>query len=451
MNDFSILIVDDDPEIRSGLRRFLESKEYEVHEAQDGDQALEQVKDQSIDVVLTDIYMPTRSGVELLADLKQTHPEIPVILFTGFSSVQGAVEAIKLGADDYLVKPVDLHDLNFAIQRTLNKVQTLRQNRLLKRELTRQRSRTIVGKTKAMHKILASIERVAPRDIPVLLLGETGTGKELAARAIHDASSRRTEAFVAINCAAIPADLLESELFGHERGAFSGANTRKYGLFETAHKGTLFLDEIGEMSPALQAKLLRTLETGEFRRIGGVKEIRVDVRLVSSTNRDLKAEMNKGSFREDLYYRLSGMDIVMPPLRKRVADIPLLVTKHLQDRGSPEVTLSPDALAMLKQYRWPGNVRELFHVVDRGLLYCEDDVIRPEDWPGHLSGDLAADDPPGRFRQRPLSEVEREHIERTLESVGGNQRQAADILGISKKTLYNKLKRYQTPHSSAND
>ena len=441
MKDFSVLIVDDESDIRDGLKIILESEGYTVTTAEDAHVALDALERDDFQLILSDIMMPDISGLELLKKVRSGDTDTIVVLMTGYSSVQGAIDAIKAGAQDYLIKPINYEDVQLLMERIYQQHKNNMRAEMLLQEISRQRTPPIIGSSVGMRQLKAEIKKVAPVDISVLITGESGTGKELVARAIHEQSSRSKGLFVAINCASIPADLLESELFGHERGAFSGANKQKYGLFEVADKGTILLDEIGEMTPALQAKLLRTIESRSFRRLGGIKEISSDFRVVASTNRDLHEAMDLGSFRSDLFFRLNQFNIIVPPLRDRKSDIPELVDHFAikngrQDKMSLEM---PECIDLLKQYSWPGNIRELFNALERAFLLAGKNAPGPNDLPPEIKQQVS-DELESEVGYQLLSEIENQYILKVYNELGQNKSKAAETLGISIRSLYTKLK-----------
>ncbi len=431
-----ILIADDDPNLRKVLTIELSGDGYEVQTTDSGVRALELIEKGEPDVVILDLNMPGLNGMEVLKQIKNLESSVEVIVLTGYASVSTAVEAMKLGACDFLTKPFNVESLKAAIEKAYERRALLRENLLLKFQLKRQsQPQMFITRSPLLHKILENIDKIAQSDFPVLVSGESGTGKELFARALHEASRRAEGPFIPINCAAIPENMLESELFGHEKGAFTGAHARKLGLLEIADQGILFLDEIGDLPSLLQGKLLRAIETGVFFRVGGVKEVRTDVKFVSATNKDIKMEVDKGSFRGDLYYRISALSIFIPPLRERKEDIPLLVDHFSKiNPAFKNKGFCPEALNVLCEYGWPGNVRELQNVVHRILLLSKKDTIDPEDLPA----DLAAAPRPSSSR---LEDVEREHILKVLKKAG-QRGKAAEILGMDPKTLYRKLLSY---------
>ena len=442
----SILVVDDDIEMRELLRDVLTDRGHRVGLAQDGKGALKQLSEGDYAAVLTDLRMAGMQGNELLAEIKRTYPDINVVLMTAFGSVESAIEAMKLGAYDYLIKPVKTDEVVLTMEKALREAALRREVSQLRRAVHKEYSfHQILGKSKPMQEIFELIRRVADSTTNVLITGESGTGKELAAKAIHYNSLRREGPFVPVNCAAIPEPLLESELFGHVRGAFTDAKIDKRGLFEEASGGTLFLDEISELPLLLQAKILRAIQEREIRRVGATRSVSVDVRIIAATNLALAEEVKAKKFREDLYYRLNVIEIRMPPLRERREDIPLLVeafVKKCADASKKPVRgVSESALALMMDYPWPGNVRELENVVERALTLARGEKILPDDLPQTIRGargdrrilDEAAE------RTLPLHDVEKEYILRILEKTGGNKYQAAQVLGIDRKTLYRKL------------
>jgi len=432
-----ILIVDDEKNLRQVLAIELSADGDEVDAAEDGVRALELLEKKEYDVVLLDLNMPRMGGIDVLKKMRALDMPAEVIVLTANTTFSAAVEAMKLGAYDYLTKPFRMEELTPVIEKAFEKKKLRSENLILKTQLERQQdSRRIVAKSPAMLELLKTVRKIAASDYPVLITGETGAGKELIAASIHAGSKRPDKPFIALNCAAIPESMVESELFGHEKGAFTGAQDRKLGLFELANKGTLFLDEIGDMPLALQAKLLRVIETKNFFRLGGIREQTVDIRIIAATNKDLKAEIARGSFRLDLFYRISPFIVKIIPLRDRTEDIPELV-EYFKTR-SPEFRhkqFSEEALAILSRYPWPGNVRELQNVLHRVLLLSTHDVVKPSDLPPDICGvRQAASDR--------LEDIEREHILKVLQASGGQRNRAAEALGIDPKTLYRKLAGY---------
>jgi len=447
-----ILIADDDTVSRDGLAALLEAWGYAVEQAADGTQALEKASTAQPDVVITDLVMPRMDGLELLRALQDEVPFATVILLTGQGSIDVAVSAMKEGAYDFLTKPVEAARLKLLIPKAAEKAEALREVALLRRRVKQLWGLgRLVGTSRAMQGVHRLIELAAPTPAPVLITGESGTGKELVARTLHELSPRNRGPFVAVNCAAIPDTLLESEIFGHERGAFTGALERRLGCFELAHEGTIFLDEIAEMSVALQAKFLRILEDGMVRRLGGKSEIKVDVRLLAATNKDPVQAIRAGHFREDLYYRLNVVSLAIPPLRERREDIPLLVQAFLEEfdaKYDKHITSVDDgALELLMSHSWPGNVRELRNSIERAAIVCDGSLITSAHLPSQAVARTSAPVPAGPNAVTftvgtSLDDAERTLILKTLVAAGNNKTQAAHTLGISLKTLHNKLRRY---------
>jgi two-component system, NtrC family, response regulator HydG len=449
----TILIVDDDNTHRIMLRTLIGGWGYAVSEADDGAVAINRVKEQSYDLVLMDVRMVQVSGLEALAQIKSYNPAIPVIIMTAYSSVDTAVKALKQGAHDYLTKPLDFDKLRITIKRAMEHTRLKQENRQLKESLGKHFDRqNIIGRSPAMTNLLETVAQVAPSEATVLITGESGTGKELIAGAIHYNSSRKEGPFVKLNCAAITETLLESELFGHEKGAFTGADRRKEGRFHQAHGGSLFLDEVSEMPLIMQVKLLRVLQEREFSRVGGEKTIAVDVRVIAATNKNLTDLISKGKFREDLYYRLNVVDMELPPLRKRQEDIPLLSQHFLEmfaaNNHKKIKGFTPQALDLLIRHDWPGNVRELMNAVERAVVLSWSEYLSEKDFPmfiisakkdDNIASDTPAIDITGN---NPLEEVEKATILKTLEAAGGNKSETARRLGITRKTLHKKLKAY---------
>jgi DNA-binding NtrC family response regulator len=439
-----LLIVDDDDDMRQDLSRLFRKQGHEVTAAVSGEDALNKAVHTRFDVALLDLHLPGISGIDVLAKLKQLQPELEALMLTAHSSIETAVEAMRQGAYDYLTKPFRAADLEVHIQKAFEKVQLQRREQQWLRQLSYESPRyRLVGSSPAMRKVVALIEKVAATDATVLVRGASGTGKELVARALHTNNSRRTRPLLTINCAALQENLLESELFGHEKGAFTGAASAKPGLVEVAEGGTLFIDEIGEMAPGLQAKLLRVLEDGHYRRVGGTQEMNADVRIVAATNRDLAEEIKDGRFREDLFYRLNVVSIHLPSLRERREDIRELVEHFLSTRqiGSLRSRVDVEAMKALMAYSWPGNVRELANVLERAQILAENHVITPEDLPEIVvsaapAASMEVGDP------RHLSEVERRHVQTILQQEKGNKVHAARVLGISRRSLYRLIEKY---------
>jgi DNA-binding NtrC family response regulator len=443
-----VLVVDNEREMLKLLQQHLEAEGFHVRAVATGADAITLLKHEDCDLVLTDLVMDEVDGLAVLAEAQRLHPGIRVVLMTAFASVETAVSAIRQGAYDYLSKPFKLPEVTLVLRRATEDQRLREENRRLREEVGRRWSTSsLLGQSRAMQPVFEQIAAVAASDSTVLLIGESGTGKELAARAIHWNGSRRARAFVAVNCAAIPDNLLESELFGHERGAFTGAERRRRGLFAEANGGTLFLDEIADMSLSLQAKLLRALQERAIRPIGGNEEIRLDVRVISATNRDLPALVRSGSFREDLYYRLSVIPIRLPSLRERPEDVPLLA-QHFLDRvaaalGKRFDGFTAEALGWLSKQRWPGNVRQLENVVERAATLAKTTSITEAD----LSVEPLAPAGPGARVRPTLAELERDYIDRVLTETHGDKNAAAKILGISVRTLQRMFKDPQDPMS----
>jgi DNA-binding NtrC family response regulator len=444
-----ILVVEDDGATRIGLTELMRAWGFLAEEAADGEEALKKVTVFRPSIILSDLVMPRMSGLDLLRTLREELGDMTLIILTAQGSVESAVEAIKEGAYDYLTKPVDPQRLRILLEKVIERQETLREVKVLRRQLREHgRFGRIIGHSAEMRRVYQTIEQAAPTQASVLISGESGTGKELVAQTIHELSPRSSFPFVAINCAAIPETLLESEIFGHEKGAFTGAVERRYGCFELAHRGTLFLDEIAEMVPATQVKLLRVLQERTFRRLGGRQEQAVDVRVIAATNADPRDAVQKGKLREDLYYRLNVFALELPSLRNRKEDIPLLVQAFLNEfnaRNSKAVkALEPAAMRILEAHHWPGNIRELQNVIERATILAGGEFIEVK----HLPADLTATEPtvlptltlsPGMT----VDEAERRLILITLEHTANNKTRAAEILGISLKTLHNKLNKFR--------
>ncbi len=447
----SVLVIDDKESVRQMLSKTLESEGYEVDVARDGMDGLRKAKEKRFDLVLTDLKLPQMDGLEVLSSMKELDPDLSVIVMTAYGTIETAVQAIKQGAFDYLAKPFDPDHLNFLIKRALENRRLLAENVLLREELAYNLGFSeIIGKSQRMREVSRLVKRVAPSDSTVLLLGESGTGKELFAHAIHSLSKRKNGPYVAINCAAIPRELLENELFGSEKGAYTGSVTRKMGKFEIAEGGTIFLDEVGDLDIALQAKLLRVLQEKKFERLGGTKTITVNVRMIAASNFDLKKAIEKSTFREDLYYRLSVFPIHIPPLRERREDVPDLAThfikKYCFEMKKTPKTISRDAMRLLEKYHWPGNVRELENTIERAIILCEGKRILPD----HLAiriqnnNEIRLREGAGlkEVSQHAQAEAEKALITRVLNETRGNKRRTAEILKIDYTTLFDKLKKY---------
>lgn len=444
-----LLLVDDDLAHRTMLRVNLAEAGYSVIEAEDGDEVLPQLAKQQVDLILLDMKMARMDGLATLVALQEAGCSLPVIVITAFSSVETAVEAMKLGAVDYISKPVDIEELKLIIEKALDFLQLREENDQLKSRLQQRFSfNRIIGNSAVMQEMFNTLALVAPTDATVLITGESGTGKELIANALHENSHRRDSPFVKVNCAALHENLLESELFGHERGAFTGASSQRKGRFEQAHQGTLFLDEIGDMSLQTQAKILRVLQEGELERLGGNKTISVDVRLVVATHKDLQAMILEGSFRQDLFFRLSVVPVHLPPLRERHSDIPELAHHFLQKyakKNRKDIKgLHPEVLNLFMRYEWPGNIRELENTIERAVILCLGEQITAGELPAHFLPEGGAIPFPKVIDSGfSLRDMEREFIRTILAQTEGNKSRAAKLLGIARQTLLNKIKEYK--------
>jgi DNA-binding NtrC family response regulator len=450
----TILVIEDKESMTKMLRDALEAEGYNVISAQNGLQGINQIKESRIDLVLTDLKLPEKDGIDVLKAAKEENQLMPVIVMTAYGSVETAVTAMKEGAFDFITKPFDIDHLLMLIKRALETQRVLTENILLKEEFASKLGLpVIIGKSEKITDVAELVQKVAPTKTTVLLLGESGTGKELFARAIHNLSPRRNYPFVPINCAAIPKELLESELFGHEKGSFTGADAKKFGKFELADGGTIFLDEVGDMDLILQSKLLRAIEESEIERVGGLKTIKVDVRIVAASNKDLDKAVEDKSFREDLYYRLNVFPVKIPPLKERKEDIPLLVeyfiNKYCLELKTSQKSISKDALDILMNYHWKGNVRELENTLERAIILCDGDSITTE----HIA--LTQRSEPVSAEQLSLSEAtledvakralkiaETQRIVEALRQTKGNKSKASELLRVSYKTLLTKIKEY---------
>jgi two-component system response regulator HydG len=443
-----VLVVEDEEGMREFLKILLGKERYEVAACECGKDAIEKFKEESFNVVITDVKMPGMNGIEVLSAIKEIDPQVPVIIMTGHASMETAIDAVNKGAFAYLLKQARNEEIKQMVKKAIEMQTLKKENRFLKQELKKNfTQRPIVGKSEKIRQVLALVDKVAVTDSTILIFGESGTGKELIAREIHHKSSRLDGQFVSINCGALPETLLESELFGHVRGSFTGAVRDKEGLFTVAKGGTFFLDEVGETSPAIQVKLLRVLQEREIIPVGGIKPIKVDVRLIAATNSDLERDVETGKFRADLFYRLNVIPIHIPPLRERKDDIPLLVEHFLntycEATDKPVKTVSPEAFEVLLRYDWPGNVRELENVLERAVILQEGKAIAVNDIPEKLRyvttgkrGSVVA------TSNLTLEELEKEYLLKILEETGWRKKRAADILGINASTLYRKLQRY---------
>jgi len=449
-----VLVIDDETGSRESMAIAIEKAGLAVRTFDDAKKALEFLEEnEGVRLAVCDLRMPGTDGVAFLKEVRERKLDLGVILVTGYGTIESAVEAMRIGADDYLTKPVDLYELRKRVMNLIEKQQLQEEVSNLRQMLDKRYGfESIIGRSGPMERLFEQMKLVAPTRSSVLIIGESGTGKELVANAVHRASPRRNERFLAINCGAIPSDILESELFGHERGAFTGAVSRKIGKFELAHRGSLFLDEISELYPELQVKLLRVLEERQVMRVGGSELIDVDFRLIAATNRDLEREVSEGRFREDLYYRLKVVTLRIPPLRERPGDIPQLADHFLrlfcQEHGKPAMRLSPETLEVLSHFPWPGNVRELRNVMESVVVFHQGEVIQPADLPVEVreSSALAAPGSPvqeAAGEPRTMADIERQAILETLDRTGGHRARAADILGIGLRTLQRKLKEYK--------
>ncbi|MFQ6069864.1 MAG: sigma-54-dependent transcriptional regulator [Candidatus Aminicenantales bacterium] len=446
-----ILIVDDERSILELLEVALKKEGWKVTTCLSGEKALKLVDREDFDLIISDIKMPGLSGMKLLEHLRERKPDIPVIMITAYGSIKQAVEALKAGAHDYVVKPFDLDELKIVISHGLEQRKLKQENFFLKNELRKKYSfENMLGKSKKMVEIFKLIEKIARTDSTVLITGESGTGKEIAAKSIHYLSHRRNKRFVSINCGAMPENLLESELFGHARGSFTGAVADKEGLFETAQGGTLFLDEIGETSALMQVKLLRALQDRRIRPVGSNEEIAVDVRIIAATNQDLKEKIKEGKFREDFYYRLNIISFEMPPLRERKEDLPLFVSHFLNkfngQMGKKVLNVSPEVMKVFETYSWPGNVRELENVIERAVAITDSGVIGleslPEDVLASAGNGRDMNIKPGFNLTKYLDELSQQYIKRAHREAGGNLKKTADFLGISYRSLRYLIDKY---------
>ena len=442
----NVLIADDEKNIRSGLGKALELEGYDVHLAEDGREALSIVDKRDIDLVIADLRMPRVSGEEVLKRMSASYPTIPVIILTGHGTIESAVNAMREGAYDFLTKPVNLDRLALLVKRALSNRDIVLQHRALQEELENQHQIShILGKSPQMKSILEIVQQVAPTRASILITGESGVGKEVIADAIHYTSPRREKPLIKVHCAALTETLLESELFGHEKGAFTGAIDRRRGRFELAHLGTLFLDEIGEINPNIQIKILRVLEEKAFERVGGEDTIEVDTRIIAATNKNLQVEIKEGRFREDLYYRLNVVNITIPPLRERKEDIPLLVSAFIRDLAEENEKqiegIDRKASMILYNYSWPGNIRELRNCIESAVVMCRSPIIGPDDLPPH-SLDKSDENFLKLSAGMSLPEAEKQLIAFTLNQNRGNKSKSAEVLGIGRKTLHRKIQEY---------
>jgi len=448
----TILIVDDEKNYLVVLEALLGPEGYEILTATDARDAVRLIRESDLDLVITDMKMPGTTGMDLLEASKKIKPDLPVIMMTAYGTIEMAVEAMKKKASDYITKPFQNEELKLTVMKALENYRLIKENKRLSQALSdRYRYGNIIGKSKPMQQIYDLISKVAQSKASVLITGPSGTGKELIAKAIHYNSPRRDRPFISVNCGALTETLLESELFGHEKGAFTGAVNMKKGRFELADEGTLFLDEVGDMPPPLQVKLLRVLQEMEFERVGGTKTIKVDVRVLSASNRNIREDVAEGNFREDLFYRLNVINIEVPSLRERTEDIRLLVNhfieKYRRDEGKERIELSPEAWKILYSYSWPGNVRELENIIERAVVLTADALIGPEDLPAELSQreqevDVERFIPLDAPLQNTLERIEEKLIRRALEQCDNVQSHAAEMLGITKSLIQHKMRKY---------
>ena len=440
---FNVMVVDDEKNIRAGLGKAIELDGHNVILAEDGQQALGFLENEEIDLIIADLKMPRLSGEELLRRVVESYPTLPVIILTGHGTIETAVQAMRDGAYDFLTKPVNLDRLSLLVKRALSTRELALQHRALQEELDQRRQfSNIIGKSAEMKRIFDVVRQVAPTRASVLITGDSGVGKELVADAIHNMSNRKDKPFVKVHCAALSESLLESELFGHEKGAFTGAVARKRGRFELAHLGSIFLDEIGEIAPSVQIKILRVLQEKTFERVGGEQTLEVDVRIISATNKDLKREIDRGTFREDLYYRLNVVNIHIPPLLERKEDIPILTSAFIKEfateNAKPVEGIDSKARSLLYNYSWPGNVRELRNSIESAVVMTKGPVITPDDLPPSISADSESNYVRVRLGAT-IAEAEKKLIRANLAANNGNKSRTAEVLGIGRKTLHRKL------------
>ncbi|UCG94653.1 MAG: sigma-54-dependent Fis family transcriptional regulator [Candidatus Aerophobus sp.] len=451
----NILVIDDEEVMRDSCKQILSRQGHNVKLAEDGYQGLELLKEKSFDLVILDLKMPGIDGMEVLEKIKESSPETAVVVITGYATVESAVEAMKRGAYDFLPKPFTPEEFRLIIERALEKKRLILENIYLRQELeVKRKSEVIIGKSEVMQKVYELIRRVGPTDSTVLILGESGTGKELVAKAIHYHSRRKNKPFITVDCGALVENLFESELFGHVKGSFTDAASTKHGRFEVANEGTLFFDEIGNIGPNVQAKLLRAIQEREITRIGSSKTIKIDVRIIAATNKNLRKAIQEKTFREDLFYRLSVVPITLPLLRERPEDIPELANyflkKYNQKRGKNLTGISPRAMKALTEYSWPGNVRELENAIERAVVLAKGNVIEPSDMSYYgLAVDPSSGPMAGNHKR--LIDVEAEHILKILKETGWQKSQTAKLLGVDRKTLRAKMKKYRISENLGNN
>ncbi|GAB4439136.1 MAG: sigma-54 dependent transcriptional regulator [bacterium] len=446
-----VLVVDDEKGMRDLLSKVLRKEGYQVFVAQDGEEGLDIIKNNALDIVIADLDMPVMNGIEMIKHAKEFDPNLTIIIITAYASIESAVEALKLGAYDYLIKPFNIEEVKLTIKKAFERINLISQNIYLKEELNEKiYFPGVIGNSEKMQKVIDLIKAVAPTDSLVLIEGESGTGKELVARAIHENSKRKEFPFIVLNCGALSEGVLESELFGHERGSFSGAFTQRKGKFELAHKGTLFIDEIGELSLSAQTRLLRVLQEKEFERVGGNISIKVDVRIIAATNKNLTKEVKEGRFREDLFFRLNVFKIIIPPLRERKEDIPAL-SKYFLEKYSKTLNktindFSQEAMKILKVYNWPGNIRELQNVIERAVVLCNNTTLTPRELPDDMvqSGEISniANIYENETLDDAIERIEKSLILKALKKADFSQTRTAEILGIKRTTLRYKLEKY---------
>jgi DNA-binding NtrC family response regulator len=441
-----LLVVDDDPVTIDLLKEVLSKEGFEVSTALSGEEAIAQGADNFFDLIITDVRMGKKDGMEVLRFFKNNAPDTTVIMITAFGSIETAIEAIREGAYDYISKPFKLEEIKFTVQRALEQRRLIQENKFYRQELLEKyQFKNVIGRTSQMFQVYKTIAKVADTKSTVLLCGERGTGKELIARSIHFNSQRNNRPFIPVDCASLVETLIESELFGHVRGAFTGASSAKRGLFEEADGGTLFLDEVGNLSLSMQSKLLRFLQEHEIKRVGGTESIKVDVRVIAAANQPLEPLVKNGNFREDLFDRLNVVTITLPPLRDKKEDIPLLANHFLQkfsEENHKNIShISPEALEILLQYSWPGNVRELEHTIERAVIFSTHPMILPEDLPRKMSEEVKGVEVPTPEKTLSLKELEKRYVLKVLQETGGNKKKASEILGIDRTTLYRILEK----------